>query len=270
MDNDPEQAAFVPPSPAPERAAPARPRSGPAEELERALQEAPEMPGMHWSVPWSDLMMTMFVLFAVLFIYASARRDFLEAFRGRAGVEAAQRETSPQGGRTSPMPVRDQPAPGALPTLGPQQVFETMNAAVRDAGLKDVTVRLEGDLVRITMHGPLLFDQFEAEVKPEGRRFLHAVAGILAKASNPVQIHGHTDSFPVSSARYPTNWELSAARAVNVARALMENEGLEPARVEVTGHSMHRPASPNLTSEARVRNRRVEIVIGKPEPAPEE
>ncbi len=242
-----------------------RPR-GPAEELERALDEPQEVPFMHWSVPWSDLMMTMFVFFAALFIYASARRDVTEFFRGHKAHETMQRDFTAVGGRPGPLPVHDRPSAGMLPALGVQQLSESMNAAVRDQGLKDVTVRVEGDVVRIAMHGPLLFDPFAAEVKPEGLRFLHTVARILAMARNPVEVHGHTDNVPVHTPQYPTAWELSTARAVNVARILIDAENIDPARFTVVGHSMYLPAVPNLTAETRYRNARVELVVRKPEP----
>ncbi len=94
------------------------------------------------------------------------------------------------------------------------------------------------------------------------------MARILAKANNPVEVHGHTDNTPGGHPLYPTDWELSSARAVNVARQLMESEDLDPVRVSVVGHAMYRPAAPNLTAESKARNRRVEIVVRRPEPAP--
>ncbi len=257
------------PARTPARARPEAVRPGsPSDQLERALAQPDPAPAMHWSVPWADLMMTMFVFFAVLFIYASARRDVTESFRGHKAHEAVQQDYLALGGRPGTLSVHDRPSAGQLPALGTQQLMEVMNAAVRDQGLQDVTVQAEGDAVRIAMHGPLLFDQFSADVKPEGQRFLKVVARVLAMACNPVEVHGHTDNIPVHTALYPTAWELSAARAVNVARLLMETGNLEPARCSVVGHAMSQPAVPNLGDEARERNRRVEIVVRKPETTP--
>jgi chemotaxis protein MotB len=265
MDQTSDTVPASPESPPKQTEAPAsRPRR-PADELERALNESPVVPEMHWSVPWADLMMTMFVFFAVLFIYASARRDVTESFRGHKAHETVQRDYQALGGRLGAMPVHDRPSAGMLPALGTQQLLETMNAAVRDQGLKDVAVSAEGGAVRIAMHGPLLFDPFSAEVKPEGQRFLHTVARILAMACNPVEVHGHTDNAPVHTPLYPTSWELSTARAVNVARFLMESENLDPARFAVMGHAMYVPAVPNLNTEANKRNARVELVVRRPE-----
>jgi len=223
-----------------------------------------EMPRMHWSVTWSDLMMTMFILFTVLFVYAGSKRDFLQAFRGHVEHENIER-ASKVGVTSGPVPVYSLPKPGFLPNIGPNQLYEMSKAAVAEAGLKDVRVKLEGGKIIISMHGPLLFERTKAEIKPGGERFLNLIAKVISKAWYDVQVHGHTDNFPVSSAMFPTSWELSAARAVNVARYLIEERGVNPGLVTVSGHSMYKPASPNLTAESKARNRRVEIVLTRPE-----
>ena len=242
-------------------------RNNPQALLEDLL-ETSEVPASHWSVTWADLMMTMFILFTVLFVYASAKRDFLQAFRGHVRHEPLQEASTVVGSQRGPVAVYDMPTPGALPDVGPQQLFEMTNAAVKNTGGRDVTVELEGDNVRISLHGPMLFSRTSAEVGPEALPLLHTVARIMAKARYEVQVHGHTDNFPVATPAYPTNWELSAARAVNVARVLIEDAGLDPALVSATGHSMYRPRTPNVTAENKAENRRVEILLTRP-PSPE-
>jgi chemotaxis protein MotB len=86
-----------------------------------------------------------------------------------------------------------------------------------------------------------------------------------------VRVDGHTDSTPIDSPRYPTNWELSAARAVTVTRYLSESAGLPAARFTAAGYGEYRPLAPNDTREHRAQNRRVEIHIlssnvGNPQP----
>ena len=232
------------------------------------LLENPEVPTVHWSVTWADLMMTMFILFTVLFVYASAKRDFLQAFRGHVRHEPLQEASSTVGSQRGPVAVYDMPTPGALPDVGPKQLFEMTQAAVKNQGGKDVTVELEGDTVRISLHGPMLFKRTSAQVSPEAIVLLRTVARIVAKARYEVQVHGHTDNFPVATPDYPTNWELSTARAVNVARVLIEDAGIDPALVSATGHSMYKPRAPNLTAENKAENRRVEILLTRP-PNPE-
>jgi chemotaxis protein MotB len=194
--------------------------------------------------------------------------DYLQAFRGHVEFENVDR-ISEVGARKGEVPVYDRHVPGLLPETGPQKLFESVSAAVTESALTDVHVELDGDTVRISMHGPMLFDRFDARVQPEGLRFLAAVAAIAAKASYDVHVHGHTDNTPVHTPEYPTNWDLSVARALNVARVSMDAGHVDPGRITVSGHSMYKPRTPNLTPESRLRNRRVEIELKRPEaPAP--
>jgi chemotaxis protein MotB len=233
--------------------------------MNRELFERDEdMPGMHWSVPWSDLMMTMFILFTVLFVYASAKRDYLQAFHGHVSHEQV-RDIKELGSRQAEVPVYDKPTRGALPDIGPERLYQMCKAAVDETGLDDVQVKMDGAKVLISMHGPMLFDRTEAEIKPPAKNFLNSVASVIAKARYQVVVHGHTDNFPVSTPKYETNWELSAARACAVVRYLIEKKNANPALFTVAGHSMYKPASPNLTAEGKARNRRVEIELRRPD-----
>jgi len=74
-------------------------------------------------------------------------------------------------------------------------------------------------------------------------------------------VEGNTDNVPISTPQYPTNWELSTARAIGVARYLVEKDGLDPTRVSVAGYGEFRPRVPNTTDENRQQNRRVDIVL---------
>ena len=124
--------------------------------------------------------------------------------------------------------------------------------------------RLAGQL-RVDMVNEILFDSGEAEVKPEGQRLLRKIAEVLKRAGRTVQVQGHTDDVPISgrlAERFPSNWELSAARAVNVARFLQEDAGVDPTLLSATGFSEFQPRSPNDTPEGRQRNRRIEILLG--------
>ncbi|BBD06859.1 OmpA/MotB family protein [Desulfovibrio ferrophilus] len=228
------------------------------------LSQHDDMPKFHWSVPWSDLMMTMFVLFTVLFVYASAKVDYLKAFRGHVEFENVE-QVSEVGTRAGEVTAYEKHIPGILPDVGPHQLYEMMSAAVTESGLKDVTMELEGDTIRISMHGPMLFDRFSADLNPEADPFLRTVAGIVAKARYNVTIHGHTDTTPVHTPQFDTNWELSTKRAVNVARRLLATARINPGQITAAGHSMYKPRVPNLSPDGKLRNRRVEIELKRPE-----
>jgi len=131
--------------------------------------------------------------------------------------------------------------------------------------------RLRGQL-RVDMVDEILFDSGQAVVKPEGQEVLRRIAAVLAKADKLVQVAGHTDNVPIRgqlAQRYPTNWELSAARAVNVARFLHEQAGLDPTQLSATGFSEYQPRASNDNATSREKNRRIEILLAprlEPEP----
>ena len=110
---------------------------------------------------------------------------------------------------------------------------------------------------------PFFFDLGKADIKPEAIKFLRNFAEVVKKTKSNIRIEGHTDSFLLHSPTFPTNWELSAIRAVNIARFLIEEAGIEPERFTVVGHSLYKPAVPNTTMENKAKNRRVEIFVSK-------
>jgi chemotaxis protein MotB len=121
------------------------------------------------------------------------------------------------------------------------------------------------DQLRVDLVDEVLFDSGEGEVKLAGRAILEKVGQVLKKAEGRrVDVQGHTDNVPIVGAlskRYPTNWELSAARAVNVAR-LLQQAGIEPQRLSAAARSEYEPKAGNDTDEGRRRNRRIEILLG--------
>lgn len=126
------------------------------------------------------------------------------------------------------------------------------------------------DSLRVDMVNEILFDSGEATLKPAGLEVLHRLGEVLERATDKlIVIQGHTDSVQIGgqlSQRYPTNWELSAARAVNVTRFLQEQIGIDPQRLSATGFSEYRPREDNATPEGREKNRRIEILLA---PLPE-
>jgi len=129
--------------------------------------------------------------------------------------------------------------------------------------------RLRGQL-RVDMVDEILFDSGEAELKPAGKEVLQRLASVLAGSDRQIRVQGHTDDVPIVgrlAETFPTNWELSAARAVNVVRFLQEGASLDPAVLSASALSQYRPRAANDGPEGRQKNRRIEIVL---EPAIEE
>lgn len=114
--------------------------------------------------------------------------------------------------------------------------------------------------ITVEINASVLFSPGEAVLGVPAVAALRAVAGVLATASFPVTIEGHTDNIPINTFRFPSNWELSAVRASSVVRLFIDS-GVSPERLTVAGYGDQRPVADNSTEEGRARNRRVAIMI---------
>ena len=110
------------------------------------------------------------------------------------------------------------------------------------------------------MQTDVLFPTAVARIADAARPALVRLADILEPFPNPIRVEGHTDNVPISTERFPSNWELSAARAASVVR-LFEQQGVEPSRMAALGLGEHAPVADNSTPAGRNRNRRVLVVI---------
>lgn len=129
-----------------------------------------------------------------------------------------------------------------------------------------VQVGTNRDGVVISLSGNVLFDSGKAELRSEGQVLLDMLVQKLKGMPNDLRIEGHTDNVAIRSTLFPSNWELSSARATTVARYLA-GQGIPPQRLIATGYGEYRPATENDTREGRARNRRVDIVILTAPPA---
>ncbi len=105
------------------------------------------------------------------------------------------------------------------------------------------------------------FDSGDASIRPDVTPMLHIIGESLEKIPNHIRIEGHTDSVPIRTARFPSNWELSTARATSIVHYLLTHHQFEPTRLSAAGYGEFRPISSNNSSEGRSQNRRVDIVI---------
>jgi chemotaxis protein MotB len=111
----------------------------------------------------------------------------------------------------------------------------------------------------------MLFLQGDATLQAEAVTTLMDVAKILAEEAAPVEVEGYTDNLPIATARFPSNWELSSARASSVVRLFIE-QGLTAERLKAIGHADNNPVASNDSNEGRARNRRVTITVLAPPP----
>lgn len=113
----------------------------------------------------------------------------------------------------------------------------------------------------IRVNNKVLFDEGSALIKPQAEKTLNEIVTVLTKIDNPVIIEGHTDSTPIKNAKYPSNWELSTARATNIISYLTKNGGIPPKRLRAVGYGEYMPIADNTTISGRMLNRRVDIIV---------
>ena len=113
----------------------------------------------------------------------------------------------------------------------------------------------------IRLKDDILFGSAEAQLQPNATEALNKIIDILSKIDNPVIIEGHTDSFPIKSAKYSSNWELSTARATSVIDYLVKSKRINPKRLSAVGYGEYAPVAENTSNSGRIKNRRVDIII---------
>lgn len=114
--------------------------------------------------------------------------------------------------------------------------------------------------VRLEMSDQILFAEGSAQLKREGQRLLNELAQVLLEHRGVISVEGHTDNRPISSIQFPSNWELSSGRATTVTRHLIDC-GLDPIKLRAVGYADTRPLDSNATTQGRMRNRRVSLVL---------
>ncbi len=132
---------------------------------------------------------------------------------------------------------------------------------VKESGLGDsMALDRAADRLVIRMKSAILFKEAQASLTPEAEKVLSGLVPVLARAPSMLRVEGHTDDVPIKSLQFPSNWELSTARAISVIQYL-ENLGIDRGRLSVAGYGEFHPLAPNDSTERRTLNRRVEIVV---------
>jgi chemotaxis protein MotB len=219
-----------------------------------------------WLLTYADLITLLMVFFVVL--YSMSQADSTKFKRISAALQQAfnvdvlqgQAASSIDDGAGKPtQPIDDLISDAQVPQVA--RLKNKIEAVLEGAAqTPEVTVGVDREGIVIRLSGSYLFDSGRAELKPNAFGVLSAVASELRLLPNDIRVDGHTDSTPlVDSPRYPTNWELSAARALAVTRYFTESDGVMAGRLVAAGYGEFRPIALNDTREHRALNRRVEI-----------
>jgi chemotaxis protein MotB len=143
-----------------------------------------------------------------------------------------------------------------------KKIKENLTAFLKDKGAED-KVKLEIDprgLV-ISLKDTEFFDSGKANVRARSMYLLDNITQAISKYSNSIRIEGHTDNLPIRTSQFPSNWELSTARATNIVHYLVDAHAFPPERLSAIGYGEYRPIATNNTEEGRQKNRRVDVVM---------
>lgn len=133
-----------------------------------------------------------------------------------------------------------------------------------DALKASVHLRVDSRGLVLSLGEGGFFDSGSEEIKPEGRKLLDTIARSLISLGNMIRIEGHTDTDPIKTSKFASNWELSTARSTEILKYMISKFGFRPELLSAAGYGEYRPAAPNDSLEGKARNRRVDIVILDP------
>lgn len=204
-----------------------------------------------WLISYADLVTLLLALFIVLFASADKKRA--------TSIASAMAAQFNEKGGPEVVPAGAGVLPGSESLLAVRAAIDrtfAANKTLRDRAAIRNTER--GLVVSLTEAG--FFAPGEAEIRSDALPLLDALAETLRQTETPLRVEGHTDSLPIATARYPSNWELSAARATTVLTHLVA-QGVPGSKLSIGGYADGRPIADNATADGRALNRRVDLVV---------
>jgi len=241
--------------------------------LERRRHRAhEEEPTGEWLTTYSDMVTLLLCFFVMLFAFSTVDvrkfEAFLASFQGSLGIFDGGRSAVGDGHLNGSAAILEEVMGNPGTTRNLVVMYHELQRFIEEEGLTGtVTVTLEEPGVVVRFPDQVLFDLGEADLKPEFEATLRRFAQALTRWDGEIRVEGHADSLPIHRPKFPSNWELSAARASTVVRFFIDR-GLDPTKLWVAGFGEYRPIADNTTPEGRVRNRRVDVVLLAHSPNP--
>jgi chemotaxis protein MotB len=239
-----------------------------------------------WLIPYADLLTLLLALFIVLFSMGSddvqkanaifqSLNNALNTFiifdsSGEEPNNSNQQNSDTKTGTDEKKENKDEkntgtPPKGISANDKEEQKLQDLMTNLEDHieqnnldGEMNLTNITEG--IQITLKDRIVFDSGSDHIKDNFIPILDEITKLLMKLDNPIIIEGHTDNRPIHNSRFPSNWELSGARAAAVLH-YFQNHGIDPTRMRFTGYGEYQPIAPNDTPENREANRRVNIIV---------
>ena len=238
--------------------------------------------GEAWLLPYSDLMTLLLAVFIVLFAVSKIDEEkahaLADAFRsgimdggngkeehdGESPIELFPDDIAGQKGSTDNTGVTREELEEYLGKYELEYLEELqskMEITFKEEELDaDMSVAIDMRGLVVSLNNAILFDSGKADIKTGNDETLDKLGDILKSLDNYIRVEGHTDNVPINTSVYPSNWELSSARAASVVRLFID-EGVSPEKVVAVGYGEYKPVADNSTAEGRAENRRIDIII---------
>ncbi len=251
-----------------------------------ALKKEPEKHANHerWLVSYADFITLLFAVFVTLYAMSQSDKKKVEEVM----VSIQQSFGMVQSGSPSPkmnvipssqinvipalkpqisvVPGSRRPGSGASKSRADEKDFRQIKASVEAYLVKQgaqnkvsLSITRRGLIVSLKEAG--FFDSGQAVIKQDAYELINTIGEIMTQYNNPMRFEGHTDTVPISTSQFPSNWELSTARAVNGLKHMLKHFDVDPDKISAAGYGEFRPIADNATAEGRAKNRRVDLVM---------
>ena len=228
-----------------------------------------------WLVSYADFITLMFAFFVVMYALSSVNEgkyrvlsdSISSAFRNIPGDSSgAMTQINPNAPMPVTIPFKRSPPTNIKTDVQREKIKELLRNKAKEVTEALAPLVQQGQVrvtegafgITVEINASVLFDSGEARLQLPAVRALAAVGQILASTDFPITVEGHTDNAPINTVLFPSNWELSGARAASVVRLFIET-GVDPRRLTATGYAEQRPVADNAAPDGRQRNRRVAI-----------
>lgn len=220
----------------------------------RKVIHSEEEGGARWITTFNDMMTLLLVFFVLLFAMSNIDVKKIKNFQYslQSGLGVLEEGEKVQIAVMERLPIEN------IEHKAQDKIEDSIKAFDSEPG---VGVAFTDKGILITLEESFLFRSGIADIDPEGLPLLDKIAVVIRKTANSIRVEGHTDNVKINTARFPSNWELSIARAVNVVKYLVETGKIPPQRLSAVGYGESRPVFSNDTPQHQAANRRVEILL---------
>ena len=251
-----------------------------------ALKKEPEKHANHerWLVSYADFITLLFAVFVTLYAMSQTDKKKVEEVMSSLQQSFGMVQSGAPSPKMNVIPSRQM---NIVPAIKPEiavapgtrrggggsgksraeekdfrQIKSSVEAYLIKQGAQNkVTLNITRRGLIVSLKEAGFFDSGQAVIRRDAYDLINTIAEAMTQYNNPLRLEGHTDNVPISTSQFPSNWELSAARATNGLKYLLKNFDIDPDKISATGYGEFRPVAPNDTAEGRAKNRRVDLVM---------